>query len=89
MKKFDLILMFLLAVLLVAAFLPEFVPGVQAASPVPAVPAGVTDGAQAGAEGGVLSPAAYLVVGLMGLLFGGFSLLPLLCKNDANRRAGR
>lgn len=89
MKKLDLILVCILAVSLVAAFSPQFVPGVQAAGPVQTVPAGAASAAQAGGEGGVLSPAAYLAIGLTALLFGSLTLLPFLNlenKKPATRR---
>ncbi len=80
MKKIDLILIVVLAVLLVAAFSPEQITGVHAAAFEQAVEAVPVE------QSAPVSPVPLIAIALLSVLFGGMTFLPLL-REDNNRHA--
>jgi hypothetical protein len=88
MKKIDLILTAVILMLLAAAFAPGLVIPVQASG------AGQTillenDAARMAPAVSPINPATQLVAGLVGLLFGGFSVLPLLGNAERDHEMER
>ncbi|GAP12656.1 hypothetical protein LARV_00392 [Longilinea arvoryzae] len=89
MKKFTWMRILFLAVLLVGIVLPVRTVGVQAADIGQSARTDAADPSQLGSDGGALSPAAYFAVGLMALLFGGLTFLPLLREDNPSPAADR
>lgn len=89
MNKLDLILVFIIVALLIAAFSPEVVSPVQAAAVDQAALPGEANAAQVDLATNETNPVTYLAAGLMALLFGGLTFLPLFCKEECKNSASR
>ncbi len=88
MKNLNWVRILFLVILLVGAGLAVRTVGVQAAGACQAAQTDAVDPSQVGGGDSALSPAAYFAVGLMTLLFGGLTFLPLLGADERRSTPG-